>query len=296
MSNELIFSDKLKDLLTNYIEKPSNSLLLIGESGSGKTSTINWIAAQILKIDLSELNKFPHILRINPEGERKVLKSISIEQVRRIEHFTSRKISASGNNDISRIIIIDDSDAMSLEAQNAILKALEEPPANTLYLLSAKDPNLLLPTIRSRLFEIRLYNPPRDSLKTLLLSLGAREIEANKAITISGGLVGLALSLIRSSDEHLLSTSTQTARTILQGSTYDRMLAVNNLSKNRELTNSTLIILQQMAVISLKTATGRKSQRWQKILEYSFKAQSQLNDKGNIKLILTNLMMKIGYS
>ena len=296
MSNELIFSDKLKDLLTNYIEKPSNSLLLIGESGSGKTHTINWIAAQILKIDLSELNKFPHILRINPEGERKVLKSISIEQVRRIEHFTSRKISASGNNDISRIIIIDDSDAMSLEAQNAILKALEEPPANTLYLLSAKDPNLLLPTIRSRLFEIRLYNPPRDSLKTLLLSLGAREIEANKAITISGGLVGLALSLIRSSDEHLLSTSTQTARTILQGSTYDRMLAVNNLSKNRELTNSTLIILQQMAVISLKTATGRKSQRWQKILEYSFKAQSQLNDKGNIKLILTNLMMKIGYS
>lgn len=69
---------------------------------------------------------------------------ISIEQIRELYAATRAKSAE------RRVWIIEDSDHLSLEAQNAFLKLLEEPPAHVTFILSARDENRLLPTIRSR--------------------------------------------------------------------------------------------------------------------------------------------------
>ena len=62
-----------------------------------------------------------------------------------------------------RVAIVDNADNMNRNAQNALLKTLEEPGENTLLLLVAHQPGLLLPTIRSRCQQRRLPLPEPDS-------------------------------------------------------------------------------------------------------------------------------------
>lgn len=78
--------------------------------------------------------------------------SIGIEKVRNIHHELVLKSYTSQN----RAIVIHDAEKVTLEAQNALLKILEEPPPNTYIILSIQNPNLLLPTILSRCQVIQL--------------------------------------------------------------------------------------------------------------------------------------------
>ncbi len=63
-----------------------------------------------------------------------------------------------------RVVIVDDADAMQLEAQNALLKTLEEPPSASMFVLVTSRPDVLLPTVRSRCQRLRFgrLRPPRS--------------------------------------------------------------------------------------------------------------------------------------
>ena len=79
-------------------------------------------------------------LEINPDT------SIGIEEVRHIHHFLSRKPIQSDRN----IVVIHQAHLLTLPAQNALLKTLEEPPGNSLIYLVTDYPDQLLPTVLSR--------------------------------------------------------------------------------------------------------------------------------------------------
>ncbi len=72
--------------------------------------------------------------------------SILIDEVRRLRSFLGH----TAGNDAWRVVIVDAADELNLNAANALLKSLEEPPARALFLLVASEPSKLLPTIRSR--------------------------------------------------------------------------------------------------------------------------------------------------
>lgn len=82
----------------------------------------------------------PDTLKILPET------SIGIEQIRQIQHFLSKKPIQSSHN----TVIIYDAHLLTLPAQNALLKVLEEPPGNSLIYLVTSSPDTLLPTVLSR--------------------------------------------------------------------------------------------------------------------------------------------------
>lgn len=82
----------------------------------------------------------PDVLIIHPDP------SIGIEEVRAIQHFLSRKPSQSNQN----TVIIHNADKLTLPAQHALLKTLEEPPGNSQIYLLTTQPDSLLPTILSR--------------------------------------------------------------------------------------------------------------------------------------------------
>lgn len=72
--------------------------------------------------------------------------SIGIDQVREIQHFLAKKPFQSEKN----IVVILDAHLLTIPAQNAMLKTLEEPPGNSEIYLVTSQPDLLLPTILSR--------------------------------------------------------------------------------------------------------------------------------------------------
>jgi DNA polymerase-3 subunit delta' len=72
--------------------------------------------------------------------------SIPVDEVRRLKSF----LGLTAGEDTWRVVIVDAADELNVNAANALLKSLEEPPTRALFLLVASEPSRLLPTIRSR--------------------------------------------------------------------------------------------------------------------------------------------------
>ncbi len=279
--------------MKSFINNPSQGLLLIGDSGSGKTTVLNWLAAKLLNSDLVGLDKQQCLLKINKDQNRP---NISIDSIKQINHFLSLKVPIGNTKNTTRVITIDDADHMSIPAQNALLKNLEEPPINTIFLLTARDPNLLRPTIRSRIHEIVLTNPGEEELKKHLKSLRIGELDISKVLNMSGGMVGLASVIASDMDNNITAQSASVARDILQRNTYERLLMINDLQKNKVLSKNTLGILQQMANYALRSPEEKQSGRWLKVLYAANDAQTKIEANANLRLVLTSFMLQISKS
>lgn len=136
-----------------------------------------------------------YLLRRGPnEKGDKLANEILVKEVRKLKGFFSMS-SADGGR---RVVIIDAADEMNTNAANAILKLLEEPPANTIMLLICHQPARLLPTIRSRCRELRLSPLSPADMSTALGGTGAdmSPEDADALAELAGGSVGDALRLI----------------------------------------------------------------------------------------------------
>lgn len=121
-----------------------------------------------------------------------------------------------------KVFIIGDAEALvpqesSPEAANALLKLLEEPPADTTLILTAADPAVLLPTIRSRLLAVRLRPLPDDVVARFLRThTGASEADALRAARLAQGAIGRALAFLpRDGQPGLLEDVRTSARELL---------------------------------------------------------------------------------
>lgn len=125
----------------------------------------------------------PDVALLLPEGEE-----IKIEVIRKLEEtlflkpYEGRK----------KVAIIDDADLMNINAANAFLKTLEEPPAESLIVLVASNPDSLPDTITSRCTRVRFYPLPPEAVERVLS--GAAPGERGLAVSLSMGRPGLALS------------------------------------------------------------------------------------------------------
>lgn len=93
-----------------------------------------------------------------------------------------------------RVAIIDAADDMNVQAANALLKVLEEPPADAVILIIAHQPAGLLPTIRSRCRTLRLQSLNPGQMGNILADMGIDE-DAEALSALSDGSVGEALRL-----------------------------------------------------------------------------------------------------
>ncbi len=105
-----------------------------------------------------------------------------------------------------KVFVIGDAEQLvpqeaSPEAANALLKVLEEPPADTYLILTASDPDALLPTLRSRLLPARVLPLPEAEVAELLVEvLGAAAPDARRAARLAQGSFGKALAFLPSAD------------------------------------------------------------------------------------------------
>ncbi len=117
--------------------------------------------------------------------------SIKIDDVREVLEKTSYR-PFEGRR---KVVIIDQVEAAGGPAQDALLKRLEEPTSASMFILISSQCDLLLPTVRSRCYQLRFAPlPDADVVKVLVGSHGLTEAEARAAAALSDGSVGRALA------------------------------------------------------------------------------------------------------
>ncbi len=120
--------------------------------------------------------------------------TMAIEQVREV---VSRSFDAPGTGRW-RIVIVEDADRMAENTTNVLLKALEEPPPSTVWMLCTTSPDDVLPTIRSRCRHAALVVPPAEKVAELLVGEGGVEPERALAVAYaSQSHIGRARGLVR---------------------------------------------------------------------------------------------------
>jgi DNA polymerase-3 subunit delta' len=155
---------------------------------------------------------------------------IRICQVRRLERVANLSPFAAAR----RIFIIDTADELQPEGANALLKTLEEPPATSLLILLATDPEALLPTIRSRCQQLTLTPAPASEVAAALVErAGVPEGEALDLARLSRGRYGLALRMHGDPSLAVLrETATERVRSLSRAGRNERLDYAQQLSRS----------------------------------------------------------------
>lgn len=226
----------------DFLQHPAHAVLVTGPSLDASAAALD--AAQRL------LQGHEAYLRhVQPDAKG----TISIEQIRTLIAFFQLKVP--GKAAIRRAAIIEQAEAMTREGQNALLKLLEEPPADSVLLLTSSQPQQLLPTIRSRTQAAHLAS-----------TVTAPDSEAVELV-----------------------------KRALGGTTFDRLLLIDGPLKPKEVATAFTATLATVAAASLEAAARKGSQtaRWQQILQAAHIAEDAFARSGNTKLVLTELMLAL---
>lgn len=140
------------------------------------------------------------------------------------------------NESRHKVIILKNAQDMNINAQNALLKILEEPPAHCIFILTAVSRTRLLPTILSRVTPVSLTIPtPQQCLEALSLLLPEQEEAAcRQAAQISGGNIGTAIRLLtQEGGLSLYQSAQQLTEILLTGSEYHLLQFLFTLEKDK---------------------------------------------------------------
>lgn len=196
INSKLILS-KISSLLEPYIK------LVIplprGKNETGEDSPTEKLPKEILELIYSEVNKKKEnpYYRINIENAN----TIKINSIRDINKFINLEYS-----DINkRVVIIVNAHLMNDEAQNALLKNLEEPPMGVIFILLTSEKNKLLPTIISRCWEIDFDPLSPAEIELILKKFFKIEDEVVKNVShFCDGSVYKAVQLLENDFEKML--------------------------------------------------------------------------------------------
>lgn len=287
--SQLILAEKTAAALARIVKQPPHALLLVAPDGAGKRAVARQLAADLLGLAVDKLNNSGHVYTIDPpSGE-----TISVEQVRELQHFMLTKGHRTARA-TSRVVILTDAHRMTREAQNALLKLLEEPPVGAMLLMTATGRQSLLATIVSRCQVVNVTKPLRQQTEDYFLQLpGVDHAAVSLAYNISGGLPGLLATILTDDQDHPLTVAAASARQVLAATTFQRLAMVDSLAKQRETCIDLCRILQQMAQTALPAAATASVERWQRVLTAANQCQAALESRVNTKLALTQLMVSL---
>ncbi|PNV60353.1 DNA polymerase III subunit delta' [Clostridium sp. chh4-2] len=211
--SDILGHDMIKEHFKKAIEahKVSHAYILTGESGMGRKSLAKAFAMTLLcEKGKSEPCMECHACKQVMTGNHPDLvfvthekpNSIGVDDIREQINDT---IMIRPYSSYYKIYIVDDAEKMTVQAQNALLKTMEEPPAYAVILLLTTNQEAFLPTILSRCVQLKL-KPLQDHVvkQYLVESQGIAEAEADVYAAFARGNLGKAIHLAESEDFRIM--------------------------------------------------------------------------------------------
>jgi DNA polymerase III subunit delta' len=276
MTKPIINPTSEKTLLA-IVKNMPQSLLLTGEPGVGISTISRYIA---------ELRKVNPII-ILPEKDEKIdidKGVISVDIMRRLYDETRTKVVD------ERIIIIDYTERMTHQAQNAFLKLLEEPGKDIHFILVSHSISKLLPTVLSRTEKLEIRPITNAQSEQFIDSLGVTDKTKRSQLLFMAE--GLPAELTRLGDDepyfNRRSLTVRDARELIRGNQYQKLLIAQSYKDDRA---AVLTLLLDMANILKRSITASPQTDAVSRIDNILKAYQEIEANGNIRLVLARMIV-----
>ncbi len=243
----------------------SHAYILYGPDGVGKSVFAHYMSSLVL-CQGTTLNKpcgsceacRKIINNIHPDVmvSEPIKKGMGVDEIRElIDEIHLKPYEGS-----CKVIIIKDTQNMTISAQNAFLKTLEEPDEGSFIIMLTSSLETILQTIRSRSQIIRLGRIPEEEVKRYLIDNGIDEKKAELAAALSDGIIGNALRMLHEGYMQLRKETIECACSIIKGNALDAFTMYEWFSKNKRSIDDILdtMISWYRDLIMLKSASDRR--------------------------------------
>ena len=279
---DLVLHPRTSDLLNKITTHLPHGLIIDGPRGSGVATVAKLIAKQLGSPELVILPKKKvrgeYAIDMN-DG------SIIIEDIRQLYEQTRTKQPG------EQVYIIDTGEkSMTIAAQNAFLKLLEEPRQGVHFIIATHQFDRLLPTIVSRSQRLSLLAVTDEQTKDLISSLNITDETKRARLAFVGQGLPALIKHLASDDQAYESRVTimRDAKTVISGSTYDKLTVVHKYRDNRP---DCLTMIDDMNHQLRTVLLNQPDPRIVKNIEGNLKTRQRIADGGNIRLHLTSAML-----
>lgn len=292
MFENILGNEKNKDILEKSIKlnKYSHSYIFWGIEGIGKKAIAKEFAKKILCLETKEnctckscieiaSNNNPDFQMIEPNDGK-----VKIEQIREMQRKIAEKPIISNR----KVYIIDDSDTMTTEAQNCLLKTLEEPPEYATIILICTNEDNLLSTIKSRCTRMHFESIDTEQIRKYIKQNFPEQNISENIINLSQGSIGKIIKLNENKNIYenleniLLSMQNKDLVEIIQMS--------EEIYKTKEEISS---ILDYMNVILLKL--GKQNIKYIRCIEIVEQTKKRLKANSNYDMCIDNLLFNMTF-
>ena len=292
MFENILGNQKSKNILEKSIElnKISHSYIFWGIEGIGKKIIAKEFAKNILCLERQEncncksciefdSNNNPDFQLIEPnEGK------VKIEQIREMQ----RKVSEKPIISTKKVYIIDNAETMTTEAQNCLLKTLEEPPEYITIILICTNEDNLLSTIKSRCTRMHFESIGTEEVRKYIIQNYPDQEIGENIINLSQGSIGKAIKLNQNKNIYeniekiLISMQNKDLIEIVQMS--------EEIYKTKEEINS---ILDYMNVILLRLS--KRNIKYIRCIDIVEQTKKRLKANSNYDMCIDNLLFNMTF-
>lgn len=295
---EIIGNNKVKQDLQEsiYNDTVSHSYMFVGIDGIGKKLIAKEFARKILCLNNKDANcntcdsciKFnsennPDYLEIYPDGN-----SIKIAQIRQMQEKVYQKPIVSNK----KVFIIDQSEKMTEEAQNSLLKILEEPPEYMVIILITANENKLLNTVKSRCIRINFTGLSKQEI-TAYANSKQINISSQNILEMCNGSIGKLEKINENIEEYdLLENATNKLITSKLNNLVEVLNSFNVLYESKEIIQD---LLDYMTVLLYLYISKEKDYRkkFLNTIGQIEKVKKRLSSNTNYDMCIDNLLFNI---
>lgn len=253
------------------------SLLLMGQKGIGLSTLARQIAAKLTSDVYTVLPEKDEVVNLEKGA-------IGVSSIRKLYDYTK------STRTQKQVVIIDYTERMTLSAQNAFLKLLEEPPTNTHFILLSHDTTMLLPTILSRVWSLEVKPITAAQTEELLRTLNIQDAQKKTQILFMAS--GLPAEITRlAEDDAYFDTRVRIvrdARELLRGSLYNKLIIAQKYKDSRE---DALELLTDALAILRKTISDKPDAQLIAQVNSLLLAYEKIGANGSIRLCLARLVV-----
>lgn len=276
--NKLFFHPITLKSLKAMIKNPPQSLIIHGAKGSGLSTALKFLTEQLAVQPLI----------FYPEKDDKIDEHgiIGVDLIRKLYTLTATK------SQTKRLVVIENAEAITEQAQNAFLKLLEEPKTNTFFIIVTNNPDSLLPTILSRSSKLEVRPITSQQSQDLIKVLGLTDpLKIQKVLFLANHLPAEIYRLV--TDSNYFSRQTkfiQDSKAFLTNHLYKKLLIIDQYRNNRP---DSLALLQACLLILKQTIPKRLDAKNLEMINLVLSSQIAIKQNGNIRLCLTNIALQL---